>query len=464
MARRKVTGADRGIHKRGLLYYTLYPYTKVFFFNFYGKVEFRGQDNIPRGEPVIFAPNHQNALMDALIVLFAAPQDVVFLARADIFKAALLAKLLNGLKILPVFRQRDGATELGKNEEIFDICVDVLKHRHYLCIMPEGNHGHQRKLRAFGKGIFRIAFAAQEEHGEQHFVKIVPVGIDFGHYVKQNASLFVNFGKPIEMSDYWARSQENAPRALNEAKKQLIDDLRPLMIDIQSPGYYEAIHGLRTIFNDDMRALLGITGRKLSDRFAADKEMIARLEAVEAEETEEAEAPESRMRSLADMVEKYYAGIDALNIRDWVVRDRGYGFGRTLWRFLTLLVTFPVFLYGFIANIFPFWLPVYLVRNIKDRQFHSSVKVGLGLQVIFPLWYLLVTLVVGIVTGPWWIWVVVLVTLFPAGKAALFWYFRWKKTCRGGWFRWQVRRKRPAAVELVQLREEIIAATRELVG
>jgi hypothetical protein len=266
------------------------------------------------------------------------------------------------------------------------------------------------------------------------------------------------------------------------------------MIDIQSPGYYEAIHGLRTIFNDDMRAMLGITGRKLSDRFTADKEMIARLEAVEAEEAEEAtkepaaeatateataaeataaeataadataaDAPGSRMRPLADMVEKYYAGVDALNIRDWVVRDRGYGFGRTLWRFLTLLVTFPVFLYGFITNIFPFWLPVYLVRNIKDRQFHSSVKVGLGLLVIFPLWYVLVTVAVGIATGPWWIWVAVLVSLFPAGKAALFWYFRWKKSCRGVWFRWQVRRRKPRAVELMQLREEIIAATRELV-
>jgi 1-acyl-sn-glycerol-3-phosphate acyltransferase len=506
MAGKKVTGAHRGIHRRNLIYYTLYPYVRAFFFQYYGKVEFNGLENIPRGEPVIFAPNHQNALMDALIVLFAAPQDMVFLARADIFNKPFLAFLLNSLKILPVFRQRDGATELGKNEEIFDICVDMLKKRHYLCIMPEGNHGDVRRLRAFGKGIFRIAFTAQAEHGEKPFVKIIPVGIDFGDYVKHHATLYVNFGSPIEISGYWAEYEENNPRAINAVKAQLIDELRPLMIDIRSEEYYEAVNGLRGIFNDPMREILGIRGRKLSDRFRADKEMIARLEALIAAEAAAPEAaaaeaapataaaeaapataeaaptapeaaptpppsvsvpPErtSRMRPLADKVERYMAGVKELNIRDWVVRDRGYGFLRTLWRLLTLVVTFPFFLCGFITSIVPFWLPVRLVRNIKDLQFHSSVKAGLGILFIFPVWYLLLTLLVGILTFSiaWWIWIAFLVSLLPMGKASLYWYFRWKKTCRGSWFAGRLRRRDPAAVELVRLRYEIVEMTRELV-
>ncbi len=284
MARRKVMGARRDIYKRNIVFYALYPYVKSVFFQFYGKVEVTGQEHIPRGEPVIFAPNHQNALMDALIVLFKVPQDMVFLARADIFNTPFMVWLLNGMKILPVFRQRDGATELGKNEEIFDISVDLLKHRHYMCIMPEGNHGHQHKLRPFGKGIFRIAFAAQEEHRDKPFVKIVPVGIDLGDYVKQNASVLLNFGKPIEISDYWAQYEENVPRTLNVVKKQLIEKMGPHMIDIQSEEYYEVIMDLRAIFNDSMREILGIKGRKLRDRFVADKEMIARLNEVIAEE------------------------------------------------------------------------------------------------------------------------------------------------------------------------------------
>jgi 1-acyl-sn-glycerol-3-phosphate acyltransferase len=466
-------GAHRSIYRRNLIYHSIYPYAHAFFFQYYGKVEVRGKENIPKGEPVIFSPNHQNALMDALIVLFFAPQDVVFLARADIFNKPLLAYLLNSLKILPVFRQRDGAQELGKNEEIFDISVKVLKNRHYLCVMPEGNHGDVRRLRAFGKGIFRIAFEAQKEHGEQPFVKIIPVGLDFGDYVKQHSTLFVNFGKPIEISDYWKQYEEAPPRAFNEAKKQLIDSLRPLMIDIQNEPYYEAMNGLRGIFNDEMRGMMGIAGGRLSDRFRADKEMIARLDAVIAAEAEAEAAAladphaapfEGRMKPFAKKVEKYLAGVKEQDIRDWVVRDRGYGFLRTLWRLLTLVVTFPVFLYGFLTNIIPYWLPVRLVRGIKDLQFHSSVKAGLGFLFIFPIFYLLMTLLVGIFTGPWWIWAAFLISLLPAGKAALYWYFRWKKTLHGSRFRRQLRRKDPAALELVRLRGEIITEARELVS
>ena len=71
----RVTGAQRNIHKRNLIYHTLYPYTRLFFFHYYSRVEINGVENIPRDSAVIFAPNHQNALMDALIVLFAMGDD-----------------------------------------------------------------------------------------------------------------------------------------------------------------------------------------------------------------------------------------------------------------------------------------------------------------------------------------------------------------------------------------------------
>jgi len=472
MARSKVTGADKGIHKRNWIYYWINPYVKMFFFHYYGKVEIKGYENIPRDAPVIFAPNHQNALMDALIVLFAAPGDVVFLARADIFNTKFLAYLLNSLKVLPVFRQRDGAAELVKNQEIFDISVDVLKHRHYLCVMPEGNHGNQRKLRTIVKGIFRIAFKAQEDAGNQPFVKIVPVGLDFGHYIKQNASLFINYGEPIEVSDYWDAYEENTARGINALKATLTRELKPQMIHIGTDEYYEVVHGLREIFNDRMREMMGIAGSELSDRFRADKEMIERIDAIlekEAEPHSESSAEaksgdESIFAELAKKVESYQQSIVDMDIREWVVREKGYGTGRTLWRYLSLIVTFPIFVYGFINNAIPFFLPVRIARNIKDRQFRASVKSGLAILILFPILHGLQTLLVGILTGPWWIWVIYMFSLFPAGKLALLWSFRWKKTVKGSWFRRQLTRGNEDAEQLVHLREEILVLTEQLIG
>jgi len=456
MAKEQVRGAQQSIHIRNLIYYLIYPYTRIFFFHYYGKVEVRGKENIPRHQPVIFAPNHQNALMDALIVLFSAPGDVVFLARADIFNKKFLAFLLNSLKILPVFRQRDGTAELGKNADIFDISVNVLKNRHYLCVMPEGSHGDQRKLRTIVKGIFRIAFQAQEEAGSEPFVKIVPVGLDFGDYVKQNTSLFINYGKPIEVSEYWEQYKENSARAMNAMKSKLAEELSPLMIDIQNEEHYEAIYILKGIFNGTMRRGMGIRGRKLSDRFKADKELISRIDRA-------IERDPGKVTPMMEKVLQYDKCLKKMGIRDWVVAKRGYGAVRSMWRYLGLLVTFPIFLYGFINNAIPYFLPVRLVRNIKDLQFHASVKAGLGILILFPIMHLLQTLLVGILTGPWWIWVAYMFSLFPAGKFALWWYGRWKKTVRGRWFRRQLNRSKPEALQLVGLRKVIKEETVQLV-
>ncbi|MEN8230764.1 MAG: 1-acyl-sn-glycerol-3-phosphate acyltransferase [Bacteroidota bacterium] len=455
MAQSKVTGAARNIHKRNLIFHLLRHYVDFVFYQYYSKVEVTGKEKIPRGEAVIFAPNHQNALMDALIVLFSCGQDVVFLARADLFRKKFIAFLMNSLKILPVFRQRDGTSELGKNQEIFDITVDVLNNRHFLCLMPEGNHGGHRRLRPLVKGIFRIAFKAQEPYGNRPFVKIVPAGLDFGHYVKQNQSLLINYGDPIEVSDYWDLYTENSARGINAVKERLAEEMKPLMINIETEEFYEMVMGLRTIFNKRMREILKIKGSKLSHRFEADKHMIDSIDKA-------IEKDEEKVRVLSGKVNSYFEAVESMKIRDWVVRNKGFLFGRRFWRYFTLIVTSPLFVAGFLTNAASYFLPVHMARNIKDLQFHASVKVGIALLISFPLAYLLQTLLVGIFTGPWWIWVAYLVALYPMGKFALLWYLRWKKTVRGGWFRRQLRKKESAAWDLVNQRKEIVELTEEL--
>lgn len=457
MSKRKVIGAVDRIDSRYFSYTVIYNYVSRVFFQYYGKVDVRGLENIPKDAPVIFAPNHQNALMDALIVLFSSPGDTVFLARADLFRKKMLAKLLNSLKILPVFRIRDGVEELGKNQEIFDITVGVLHRKHQLCIMPEGNHADKRRLRNLGKGIFRIAFKTQEEMGNQPYVKIVPVGLDFSDYIKHNADLHIVYGEPIEVSEYWDTFEENGPRGLNHLKQRLADEMKPLMIHIESEEFYDTYMGLRKVYNDRMRSELGIEGKKLHDRFVADKEMIRRLDEI-------LEKDEKKLVPLKKQVEPYFEKVEKMNIRDWVVREKGFGVMRSLWRYISLLVTLPVFLYGFINNALMYFIPVRMVRNIKDVQFHSSVKAGAGILLVTPVVYALQTLAVGLIFKEWYIWLGYLVTLYPMGKLALLWYFRFKKTWHGSRFGRYLRRGKKGARELVALRQSIIETTDGLIG
>lgn len=457
MAKRKVIGAIDRIDRRTIAYTLIYSYVSSVFSQFYRKFEVHGLENIPKDAPVIFTPNHQNALMDALIVLFSSPGDTVFLARADLFRKKFLARVLNTLKILPVFRIRDGVEELGKNQEIFDITVGVLHRKHQLCLMPEGNHADMRRLRNLGKGVFRIAFKAQEQMKNEPYVKIVPVGLDFSDYIKHNQDLHIYYGKPIEVSDYWDTYEENGPRGLNELKKRLISEMHPLMIHIETEDFYDTYMGLRTIFNDRMREIMGIKGKRLHDRFSADKEMIRRLDNA-------LEKDEQQLVPLKENVEPYMKKLDAMNIRDWVVKQQGLSGMHALWRYLTLLITLPVFLYGLINNAIMYFLPVRMVRKVKDRQFHSSIKAGAGILLVTPISYLLQTLIVALLTDGWYIWLGYLITVFPMGKLALLWYTRWKKTVRGAWFGWQLRKKKKEALELLNLRNEIVSATESLIS
>ena len=53
---------------------------------FYKKFRREGAHNIPRGKPVIYAPNHQSAFMDPVVVATVSKGQVHFLVRADVFK------------------------------------------------------------------------------------------------------------------------------------------------------------------------------------------------------------------------------------------------------------------------------------------------------------------------------------------------------------------------------------------
>ena len=107
--------SKKNIEKFDLFYEILRKYVD-FWHNhiYYRKVIVYGRENIDHSAHNSFAPNHQNALMDALAVLFTNSTQMVFLARADIFKKKFIAAILYFLKILPVYRIRDGFSTLKR--------------------------------------------------------------------------------------------------------------------------------------------------------------------------------------------------------------------------------------------------------------------------------------------------------------------------------------------------------------
>ncbi|MDD2562872.1 MAG: 1-acyl-sn-glycerol-3-phosphate acyltransferase [Salinivirgaceae bacterium] len=198
--------------------------------------------NLPKifSTPHLFALNHQNALMDAMAILYASERPLVFLARSDIFKNPTLAKILYFLKILPIFRIRDGFDALKNNDEIFKNTVRVLNHPRGLAILPEGNHEGVKKLRQLQKGFARIAFQTMESNENKAFM-IIPTGIDYEDYENFGTSLIVNFGEPFDITEYFNVYKQNPAQGLTELRERLSMELKKLTIHIDSDRWYDTI-------------------------------------------------------------------------------------------------------------------------------------------------------------------------------------------------------------------------------
>jgi 1-acyl-sn-glycerol-3-phosphate acyltransferase len=257
----------KAIDEWALDYWLLQRYAKLCFRIYYRKITVINRHNIPLNQPVILAPNHQNALMDAMVLVCNTPFQNVFLARADIFKGKRLIKFLTFANIMPIYRIRDGIENVKRNDVVFEKTLRVLHNKNYpLGLFAEGNHGDKRRLRQLVKGLFRIAFLAQEKFGDKQGVKIVPIGIDYGHYQHFRTTLFMNIGKPIEVSEFYGAYCANPVLAINQLKDAFAVALSRLMIDIQTEEYYDLYMYLREMFNDEMRTDLGIQENSLSGR------------------------------------------------------------------------------------------------------------------------------------------------------------------------------------------------------
>jgi 1-acyl-sn-glycerol-3-phosphate acyltransferase len=409
---------------------------------FYRKVIVVGRENINPDDYLIFAPNHQNALMDALAVLFTLKGQPVFLARADIFKKKFIASILYFLKILPVYRIRDGFENVRSNDWVFDKTVEVLKNKNGLVILPEGSHEGLRRLRQLKKGICRIAFQADEATGFKMNIKIVPVGLEFTHYSRIRQVLTVVYGKPIELKDYYDSYSRNQQKAMNELKERLSEEMQKIMVHIESDEDYEAIDELRGIVNgkysDDIS-----TPKLFRDRILINK--LNRLKT----------SSEELYKKICNLSLNIKKKARSLEIDYRLLEKKKHSISGMTGGILTLLVTLPVLLYGLLFNYIFYLIPNLALKKIIDVQFHSSVKYGISLflALIFMPLYLILSL---FIFSPWWIATAIFLTIPVSGLMAWSYLILYRRIRGGLKIRKLIRNKNPEFADLSKNYEELM--------
>jgi 1-acyl-sn-glycerol-3-phosphate acyltransferase len=224
------------------LYSFLRYYTDIVLKLSYRTIKYVGRERIPQDGAVIYAPNHTNALMDAMVILALDRKPKVFVARADIFRNPKIAKILKWLKIMPIMRMRDGYEEVKKNNETIERAVDVLRDRVPFCIFPEGTHQAKYSSLPLAKGIFRIAFQAQELMPDMPLY-IVPVGIRYGSFFRFRSTVRVQIGEPINVGSFIKQNSEFTPAEQMTAMRELLTErIHNSIFYIPNDDDYEAMY------------------------------------------------------------------------------------------------------------------------------------------------------------------------------------------------------------------------------
>ena len=351
-----------------------------------------GEENIPKDGAIIFAPNHTNTLMDALVVLAYNCQPKVFVARADIFRNRKLAQIFTFLKIMPIMRQRDGISAVKKNQETIDKAVDVLKDRIPFCIFPEGTHQAKYSSLPLSKGIFRIAYQAHDLMPDVPLY-IVPVGIKYGDFFRFRSTIRMEFGKPINVGEFIAENVHMTPQEQTNVLKDLLTErLHSTIFHIPNDEDYAATYEVCNAVEPFEMEKLSHSGKHtLEVQHEANKQALKRIEALKESDPDKAHKLLELGKEACKLRKKKGIDTESASVKKPLLSR----VARILLTLITLPYTLPVSVLASPVAL----LCQFIFTKLKDPAFRNSVRFVVNL-VVWPL-FVLIYAIIAFCLLPW---------------------------------------------------------------
>lgn len=201
---------------------------------FFNRIVVNKPELLKSGGPLLLACNHPNSFLDAVLLDILFDKPIWSLARGDVFKKPLYIRLLFKLKILPVYRTREGVENLEENYKTFTACKELFKRNGIVLIFSEGLCINEWHLRPLKKGTARLAFSTWLEKkpsgpGEIP-LRVLPVGINYSSYSRIGKNVFINFGEMITAGEFTLNDPDGKNHLLFNQKLEA--ELRKLVFEI----------------------------------------------------------------------------------------------------------------------------------------------------------------------------------------------------------------------------------------
>jgi len=366
---------------------------------FFRRIEVEARHNIPPAGPVIFAPNHTNALVDPLLLVIAMRRVLTLTAKNVLGKNPLLRWLMSATGVVTFHRREDTGrgADLRQNVRSLQICRNILARGGAVCIFPEGVSHSDPGLRAFHVGPARLALDFVRKDGNPGGVRIVPVGLLYTEKDRMRSGVWLRFGDPIDVA-HWLNERPDAGAA--ELTAELQRRVAELTLNYESRRESAVLTWAAEIVATEGRqpSPLGWSDRPVAEWFR----LLARLQAGYAGLC--VTQPEL-IEELTVRIRRYRAQLKRAGISPAEVYLPIH-FGRAAFfviRELELLVIgAPLALFGFINHAAPYYLVKWLARKLSKDKDHWASNIVFPSLLVFPFFYLVQLAAAWLLLPPLW--------------------------------------------------------------
>ena len=210
-----------------MMYAFIRWWATVFLRLYFRKTLVYGRHQVPLHGPLILASNHPSAFLEASILTTVMKRPIHFLVRGDMFNPR-FRWLFNWTKQIPIYRQKDGISNLRKNASSFELTYQKLGEGEAVLIFPEAKTILEKKMRPIQRGTAHLAFGTAPYIKDGSSLMVQPVGVNFTEPRLPGTDVLVKFGTPFA-SPLATREDRESIEAFTE---KLSAALSPLVIQL----------------------------------------------------------------------------------------------------------------------------------------------------------------------------------------------------------------------------------------
>jgi 1-acyl-sn-glycerol-3-phosphate acyltransferase len=385
---------------------------------FYRRLDVAGLEHVPARGPLVVAANHQNGLIDPMLLMAALPRALRPLAKSGLFRHPIIAPFLAMARALPVHRRQDTGGDTSGNAATFRAVSDALGAGEAILIFPEGVSQPEPTLMALRTGAARLLLEAEASGAPP--VTLLPVGLvvnEPGRFRAGHALVLI--GPPVAGADCAELHRRDPITAVRTLTDRLAAALRRQMVEAEDRETLRLLRLMERVWRAESGTARDPRSAAWLQRASRAYRWLRHASPAEVEhfrrEAEEYDRDLDRLGVTTETLGRAYAPSVVLR---YAARE-----------IVPVLLGLPLALLGILLHALPYQLVKLGIRLTRpEPDVEATYKIAGGV-VIFPLAWAFEIWLAARLFGPAGA-IALLVALVPAGFFALAWQARSQAVAR----------------------------------